>query len=154
MLTVVGLHCRREVLQGIVHRHIHRHIHLRRSRPEHHDTCTALPGLKAADILAQLLHHVPARSAVLHIVAVKTAGIILVEGSLHGHYGLQLVLNRIDILCPEHLGIHRALKGILRIHIPRSEDDVVERSKWNDVAVMKLTGLFALANADLVVLRH
>ena len=154
MLLVVGLHGCLKGCERAVHLLINRNIHLCGCCPEHYHAVYARLLLEAADILADLLGHVPAVGALLHIVAVEALGIVLVERCLEGLDGFQFLLHRIDILFLEHLGIDGRLIGIGRIYVPGCEHDVVERRKRHDVLIMEIFLVGSAAYANLIVLGH
>ena len=154
MLAVVSLHRSLESSQCAVDFHVHRYVDFSRSSPDYNDACAAVLLLEVADVLAQRLNHLPAGLAVLHVVAVQTLGVVLVECSLHRNNLLQLLAHRVDVLLLQNLGIHGSLIGILRIDIPGAEYDVVEVGKRNDVLVVQILLVCALAHANLVVLGH
>ena len=154
MLAVVGLHGSLKVGKMIVNLLAYGYVDLGRCCPEHNDTGATVLLLEVADVLTKCLNHLPTSLAVLHVVAIKTLCVVLVEGSLHGFDGLELVLHRIDILLLEHLGIHSSLIGVLGIYIPATEDDVVEFCHWNDVCVRQIFLVITTTNTDFVILSH
>ena len=154
MLLVVGLHGSLKSLDRTVDFLVYRYINLGRCCPEHNDALNACLGLEAADILADLLGHVPAVLDGLHVVAVETLCVIVVESSLHGLDGLKFLADGIDVLLLENLGVDSRLVGVSRINVPCAEHDVVQVSKRNDVLVMEIFLVRATADTDLVILRH
>ena len=134
--------------------HIYRYVDFGRCCPGYDDAGAAVLLLEVADVLTQSLHHFPAGLAVLHVVAIQTLGVVLVEGSLHWNHLLQLLAHRVDILLLQNLGIHSSLVSILRINIPSAEYDVVEICHRHDVLVVKILLVCTLAYANLIVLSH
>ena len=154
MLTVVGFHGSHQGVELAMDRLVIRNIDLRGSGPDHHNAGAIVLGFEIADVLTDLLHHVPTGSAVLDIVAVETLGVVLVKSSLHRLDPLQLITHRVDVFLLEHLGIDSSLIGILRIDIPTTEDNIIEFGQRDDVAIMKIFPIFATAHTNLVVLCH
>ena len=154
MLAVVSLHRSLESCQCAVNLHVNRYVDFCRCSPCNNDARAAVLLLEVSDVLAQRLYHLPAGLAVLHVVAVQALGVVLVECSLHRNNLLQLLAHRVDVLLLQNLGIHGSLIGILRIDIPGAEYDVVEVGKRNDVLVVQILLVCALAHTNLVVLSH
>ena len=154
MLAIISLHGGLKVAQLIVDLLIYRYIDLCRRCPKHYNTIAAFIGLELSDVIAQGLHHLPTAQVLLNIVAIKSLGIVLVEGSLHRHNLLQLIAHRIDILLLEHLGIHRCLIGVLGIDIPTAKHDVIELGQRHNIRIMQILGIGTTANTHLVVLGH
>ena len=154
MLTVVSLHCSLKCCQCTMNLHIYRNVDFGRCCPDNNDTGTTVLLLEVADILTKSLYHLPAGLAILHIVAIKTLCIVLVESSLHWYYLLQLLAYRIDIFLLQYLSIHSCLISILRINIPSTEYDIIKVSKRNDVLIVQIFFVCTLANTNLVVLSH
>ncbi len=100
MFLVVGLHGSFESFEGAVDLLVDGNINFGRSGPEYNHAVNAGLLLEATDVLADLLGHVPAILAHLHVVAVETLGIVVVECSLHGLDGLELILHGVDALFP------------------------------------------------------
>ena len=142
------------MLKSIMDLHIDRHINLCRGCPEDNDALTVIDSLECADILAQLLCHIPAVLAFLHVCAVETLREVLVESGLHGDDGLQLVLYGYNILCLEDISVDGCLEGISRIDVPCAEDDVVKVGHWDNLAIVHIFLLCTLADTYLVVLGH
>ena len=78
----------------------------------------------------------------------------MVEGGLHRNDLLQLVAHRLDVLCLEHIGIHRTLIGILGINVPTAEHDIVEAGHRDNLPIVEIALPIATADADLIVLGH
>lgn len=131
-----------------------RNINLCGSGPDHHNAGAVVLGFEIADVLTDLLHHVPTGSAVLDIVAVEALGVVLVKSDLHRLDLLQLITHRVDVFLLEHLSIDSDLIGILRIDIPAAEDDVVELGQRDDVAIVQIFLVLATTHTNLVVLCH
>ena len=154
MFTVVGFHGCLQIGQTIVCLFVNRHINLRGRRPEDDDTVAVSRLLKLTDILTKRLYHLPTSLTVLHMIAVKTLGIVLVEGSLHRNNLLQFVTHRVDILFLQYLGIYRSLIGVLRINIPTAKDDVRELGHRHDLLIAQILFLCTLSYSDTVILCH
>ena len=154
MLAVVSLHCSLKCCQCTMNLHIYRNVDFGRCCPDNNDTGTTVLLLEVADILTKSLYHLPACLAILHIVAIKTLCIVLVESSFHWYYLLQLLAYRVDIFLFQYLSIHSCLISILRINIPSTEYDIIKVSKWNDVLIVQIFLVCTLANTNLVVLSH
>ena len=154
MLAVVSLHGSLKVGKMIVDFLTYRNINLSRCCPENNDARATVLLLEVADVLLEGLNHLPTSLAILHVVAIKTLCVVLVESSLHWFDSLELVLHGVDILLLKHLCIHCCLIGILRINIPASEYDVIEFCHWNDVCVWQIFLVITTTNADLVILSH
>ena len=125
MLAVISLHGVLEIGKLIVNLLVDGHVDLGRCSPENNYTLATLLCFEVADVLTQRLNHLPTGERGLHIVTIKTLGVVLVEGGGHGHNLLQLFTHRINVLLLKHLGIHCCLIGVLRVHIPATEHDVV-----------------------------
>ena len=154
ILAVVSLHGCLKMSERVVHGHIRLHINLCRCSPCHHDTCTVVLCLETADVLTQLLHHVPTSLAVLHVVAVKTFSEVLIKSSLERHNLLKFLLHGQDVLLLQHLSIHCTLKGVGGIHIPSTEYDVVEPGHRHNLRIRKILLIDTTAYTNLVILRH
>ncbi|GFI56877.1 hypothetical protein IMSAG025_00307 [Muribaculaceae bacterium] len=152
MLFVVSLHCSFKRLQSSVNLFIYRNIHLSRCSPKHNHALYAGLFLEIADILADLLGHIPAIFAILHIVSVKTLRIIMVECGFQWLDCLKLVFYRIDILLFQHLCVDSRLVCVGRIYIPCGKHYVIKRCKRNDILIMQIFLVFAFANANLIIL--
>ncbi len=154
MLLVVGLHGCLESLKCAVILHIDGHVNLGRSGPEYYYALYTLLLLEVADVLAELLYHLPAGLAGHDIVAVETLGVVVVKSGLHGHDLLELVLYRLDVLFLEHFGIDRALISVGRIYVPCAEHNVVERCHGHDFVIFEIFLVGTFAHADFVILGH
>lgn len=129
-------------------------INLGRGCPQHNHAVNTLFSLEAADILADLLGHVPAVLYGLDVVAVQTLGIVVVESGLHRHDLLELFLDGQDILFLEHLAVDSRFVSVGGIYVPCAEHDVVERCDGHDLVVLQIFLFSAAANTDFVVLSH
>ena len=154
MLPVVGLHGSHQRVELTMDGLVVRNIDLCGSSPDNHDAGAVVLGFEIADVLTNLLHHIPAGSAVLDIIAVETLGVVLVKSSLHRLDQLQLITHRIDVFLLEYLSIDSCLIGILWIDIPTAEDDVIEFGQRDDVTIMEVFLLLATPHTNLVVLCH
>ena len=153
-VAVVGLHGCFEGSEGAVHFVVNGHVDFGACGPDNDHALAAVFCLESADIFAQCLYHFPARLAVLHVRAVKTLGIVVVEGGLHRHDGLQFVFNGQNILGAEHFGIHSALKGVGGIYVPGAEDEVFQFGQRHDFAIVEILCIFAFTHTNFVVLGH
>ena len=153
-VLIVGLHGGLESGERSVNLLVDGNVNLSGSGPEHDNAVDSSLFLEVADILADLLRHVPTILDGLHVVAVKTLGVVVVEGSLHGLDLLELVLYRIDIFFFEHLGVDGGLVGIGGIYIPGAEHDVVKTREGNDVFVVEIFLVGSASYAHLVILCH
>ena len=154
MLAVIGLHGLFERLQGVVDIFVDGHIDFRRGSPQHHHAVALLLLPELPDVLAQLLHHVPARATFFDVGAIQPLGIIFVEGGLHGYNLFQLLTHWLNILTLQHVGIDGRLISILRIDIPAAKDDVVKAGHRYDVAIVKVFLLCSLPKTYLVIQCH
>ena len=152
--AVVGLHGSLQCLGRVVHGRVALHIDLGGSRPSDHHALQPVVPAEVTDVLAQRLHHLPAREAGLHVAAVDAAGVVAVESRRHGAYLLQLVLHGHDVLALEHFGKERALQRIGGISVPGAEDDVGERRQRHDVPVGETLRATFARDADAVHLCH
>jgi len=123
-------------IMGAMILHVGLDIDLGGCGPEDNDAVNAGLLLEVADILANLLSHVPAVLALLHVVAVQTLSIVPVESGLEGLNLDQLVLNGVNILLLEHLGIDSALISVDGEYVPSGKHDVVEAGHRDDFIIM------------------
>ena len=130
------------------------HVDFGACGPDNDHALAAVFCLESADIFAQCLNHFPARLAVLHVRAVQTLGIVVVEGGLHRHDGLEFVFNGQNVLGAEHFGIHSALKGVGGIYVPGAEDEVFQIGQGYDFAIVEILCIFAFTHTNFVVLGH
>ena len=154
MLAIVGLHSGFEVGELIVNQLVDGHIDLCGCSPENDHASATLLVLEITNVLTQSLNHLPTGQALLHVIAIKALGIVLIEGSWHGHNLLQLVAHGVDILLLENLGIHSCLISVLGIDIPTTEHDIVELGEGHDVSIVQITGIGTTTDTHLVVLSH
>ncbi len=154
VVSVIGLHGSLEGLDGAVILHVGSDIDFGRCGPEHDDAVNTCLCLEVADVLADLLGHVPAILALLDIVTIQTAGILLVKSGLERLDSLELVLDRVYVLLLEHLGVDSALIGVDGIDIPCCENDVVECGHRHDVLQVQIFLVSPTTHTNLVVLSH
>ncbi len=154
VFLVVGLHGCFEIGELVVHLLVNGHINFGRCGPEHHHAVHAGVGLEVADVLADLLGHVPAVLDYFHIVAVETLGIVLVESGGHGLDGFKLVLDGVDVLFFQNLGVDGRFVSVGGINVPCAEHDVVQRCHAHYVLIQQIFLVVAFAYADFVVLCH
>lgn len=108
------------------------------SSPEYDYAVNAGLGFEIADVLTDLLHHVPAVLAGLYVVAVETLCVVVVESGGHGHDFLELVLYGVDVFFFENLTLDGRFVGIFGINVPCAEYDVVKFCDRYDVAVFEI----------------
>ena len=154
MFAVVSLHCSFEVGKVIVYLFVNRNVDFGRSSPKNNHASNACACLEVADVLTNLLHHVPTVLASLHIVAIKTLCIVLVESSLHRNDLNQFVLNRFNILFLQHFAVDCAFVSVCWINVPCTEHDVLEVSDWNNVFIVEIFLVSTATYTNLVVLGH
>ena len=154
MLFVVGFHGSLESCERAVYLFVNWNVNLGGSCPEHYNAFNTVLFLEVADVLADLLGHVPAVLYGLHVVAVKTFCIVVVKSGLHGNDLLELVLHGVDVFFLEHLAVDSAFVGVLRIDIPCSEHDVVEISDGYDFVVFQIFFVSSFSYTDFVILGH
>ena len=75
--------------------------------PDNDDTCATILLLETTDVRTDLLHHVPAIAALLHVFTIQTFCVVVVEGSLHRHDTFQLLFHGVDILLFQNLAVDR-----------------------------------------------
>ena len=129
-------------------------VNLGGSGPENHYAVDTLFSLEAADVFADLFHHVPAVGALLHVVALEAFCVVFVESSLHGLNGFKLILHGENVLLFEHFAVDCRFESVLGINVPCSENDVVKVGNRNDFVIFKILFISAATNTDFVVLRH
>jgi len=154
MLAVIILHGLLERGDGAVEFLLIGHIDLCRRSPNHHHAVHAGLLFELDDIIPQSFHHFPTGLAVLHVVAIKTLGIVLVKSGFQRHNLLQFVAHRLYVLGLEHFSINRCLISVLRIHVPCTENDILQLCQWYDILIMEIFLLFSLTHTDLVILSH
>ena len=154
MLFVVGLHGGFESCESAVDLLVNGNIDFGRSSPENYYAVNARVLLEVADILAQLLYHVPAVFAVLDVGSVETLCIVLVESGGHGHDLLELFLDGVDVFLAENFGVDGRFVGVDGINVPGGEDNVVKVGQRNDLVIFQIFFIGAATNTDLVVLSH
>ena len=125
MLFVIGFHCCFKSLHRAVDLLVDGHVYLCGSSPENHHALHACLFLEVADVLADLLGHVPAVFDILDVVAVKTLCVVVVESGFHGFDGLEFILDRVDVFLFENLRVEGGLVCVGRIDVPCAEYDVV-----------------------------
>ena len=154
MLLVVGFHSCLEGCERAVYLFVNGNVNLGRSCPEHYYAVNTVFFLEVADILADLLGHVPAVLYGLHVVTVKTFCIVVVESGLHGNDLLEFVLYGVDVFFLEHLAVDSAFVGVLGIYVPCSEHDVVEVGDGHDFVVFQIFFVSSFSYTDFVILSH
>ena len=137
MLLVVGLHGSLESFEGVVNLLVDGHVYFGGSGPEDNDAVGARLSLEAADVFAELLYEFPP-CAFLHVVAVETLGVVVVESGGHGLDGLEFFANGLDVLLFEDFGVDGRFVGVGGIYVPCGEHDVVEVSNGNDFVVFEV----------------
>lgn len=148
MLTVIGLHGCLESLQAVVHLSAAGNIDFRAGGPYHYHAAATMLLLEVADILAHLLHQLPAGGLrVFHPRAIQGFHVIGVIYALHGHYLLQLLLYGIDVAVTQHLGVHGALESVIGQDVPRTQLYIVERRHRYNLRHGLVLCLRALAHA-------
>ena len=154
MFLIVSLHSCFEVGEGVVDFFVDGNVDFSGSGPEYNDAVDAGFLLEVADVFADLLGHVPAVFHGLYVVAVEASGVVVVESGFEGHDFFEFVFYGEDVFFFEHLGVHGRFKSVGGINVPSGEYDVVEVGQGHDVLILEVFFVFALSDADFVVLGH
>ena len=105
MLLVVSLHSGFESGEGAVNLFVNGHVNLGRGSPENYDAAAAVLSLEVADVLAELLNHLPAGEALEVVLTFETLSIVVVESSLHRLDSLEFFLDGVDVFLFENLSV-------------------------------------------------
>ena len=116
--------------------HVGLNVDLGRSGPQYNYAVNTGLLLEVADVLANLLGHVPAVLALLHVVAVQALGVVLVKSSLHRLDLQQFVLNGLNVLLLQYLGVDGALIGIGGEDVPSGKHEVVQAGHRHDFIIV------------------
>lgn len=149
MLFVVSFHCSFESSKSAVNFFVNGNVNFGRSSPKNNDTVATVFSLEFADVFANLVGHVPTVGAGLHVFAIKTLSVIVVESGLHRNDLFKFVLNGVDVFFLEDFAVDSAFVSVSRINIPSAENDVVEVSDRNYFVVFEIFLFSALSNTDL-----
>ena len=102
------------------------HEDFRTCRPQYHDALATIDGLELADVLTELLHHVPASGCRLDVRTVQAFSKVMVESSRHRTDSLQFVFYQIQVFFLQHFGVHGCLVSIVGKDIPTAEHNIVQ----------------------------
>ena len=129
------------------------YIYFGGSGPEYNYALAVVGGLEVTDVFAELFYEFPA-CAGLHVVAVETLGIVVVESGRHGFDSLELFAHGVDVLFFEDFSVDSSLVGVCSIYVPCAENDIVEVCERNYLVVFEVFFVSTLSDADSVVLSH
>ena len=105
--------------------------------------------LELADVLTQLLYHVPAGSRILDVRTIQTFGKIVVEGGSHRPDGLQLVLHQIQVFLLQHLRIQRGFVSIVGEDVPTAKHYITQIGQRNNIFNQMLLTVLCLHGSHL-----
>ena len=122
---IVFLHCLFQSSERLV-LFCQRNINFSTCSPQHGDTVAIVVCLESADILTQLLYHVPTCSGILYVRTVQTFCKIVVKSGRHGFNGFQLIFYEVQVLFFQNLCIHCSFIRIISENVPTAKNDIVQ----------------------------
>ena len=103
-----------------------RNEHLGRSAPDGDRTRAVVLADERADVVADLFDHFGLVRGRLDVCTVQTLHVLRVEDAFHWHDPFEVVLDQIEVVARQDVGVEGGFVGVVRKDVPRAEFEIVQ----------------------------